>query len=565
MASLRACVLAIGLAGIGGLAAGCSSQSTTVGGQQAVATQQSGSAPSIIAVARQLARRDPQLSQALAAAKSAWTIDGGAFATRGWLDGSDDYSVGARAPVDAASAFAVGMRNTLTRLAVTLEGARAVPPDLQDAGIVYPGAYASTDVIMTLQGGRFEEVLLLQDAKAPTEFAWSVGLPRGIAGAHVDEDGGATFADDRGQGVLRVLPPFAVDAAGTRRGAELTWADGRLAVSLDTTGLAFPILLDPAVQNALWTLQNPATSPPLRDSYAMAFDGQEGTAVLFGGIACTSSCPTTALNDTWTWNGSNWTKMSPSTVPTGRLWSGMVYDSGRGVNVMYGGSPPTLGTPDFSDTWQWNGSTWTQMSPAANPGARDQFAMTYDSVRGVTVLFGGEKCTSGHCNSSSAENYGFTLQNDTWVYNGTTWSQKSTPTAPPARIDATMVFDSARGVTVLFGGTTCYVNCATDVEYDDTWEWNGTSWTQQMPTNSPGGRDSFAMAFDSARGVTVLFGGYDGAADTWEWNGSNWTNTLPANPPPNVQDMTMVFDPIRGNTMMFGGSASATDVNTAYT
>ena len=34
------------------------------------------------------------------------------------------------------------------------------------------------------------------------------------------------------------------------------------------------------------------------------------------------------------------------------------------------------------------------------------------------------------------------------------------------------------------------------------------------------------MAYDAARGVTVLFGGYDGAnylGDTWEWNGTSWT------------------------------------------
>ena len=34
------------------------------------------------------------------------------------------------------------------------------------------------------------------------------------------------------------------------------------------------------------------------------------------------------------------------------------------------------------------------------------------------------------------------------------------------------------------------------------------------------------MAYDSARGVTVLYGGYNGSTymtDTWEWNGTVWT------------------------------------------
>src|SRR5262245_57827832 len=49
---------------------------------------------------------------------------------------------------------------------------------------------------------------------------------------------------------------------------------------------------------------------------------------------------------------------------------------------------------------------------------------------------------------------------------------------------------------------------------------------------TPGGagpRAEHALAYDSVRGVTVLFGGDDGAggkvfeSDTWEWDGSTWT------------------------------------------
>lgn len=45
------------------------------------------------------------------------------------------------------------------------------------------------------------------------------------------------------------------------------------------------------------------------------------------------------------------------------------------------------------------------------------------------------------------------------------------------------------------------------------------SWIQKFPADKPSGRPYFAMAYDSARGVTVLFGGYDGAYhnDTWEY------------------------------------------------
>jgi len=42
--------------------------------------------------------------------------------------------------------------------------------------------------------------------------------------------------------------------------------------------------------------------------------------------------------------------------------------------------------------------------------------------------------------------------------------------------------------------------------------------------NAPSERYGHALSYDSARGVTVLFGGYDDSDfnDTWEWNGENW-------------------------------------------
>lgn len=84
-----------------------------------------------------------------------------------------------------------------------------------------------------------------------------------------------------------------------------------------------------------------------------------------------------------------------------------------------------------------------------------------------------------------------------------------TPASPTA-------YDSARGVTVLFG------------RYDgsgggETWEWDGSLWTLRATTGPPA-REGHALAYDSVRGVTVLFGGYDGsdAGETWEWDGVGW-------------------------------------------
>ena len=129
---------------------------------------------------------------------------------------------------------------------------------------------------------------------------------------------------------------------------------------------------------------------------------------------------------------------------------------------------------------------WTRKAPDASPGPRIAHAMAYDSRRGVTVLFGGS--TSG-----------FSLLGDTWEWDGTTWTQRMV-LGPGPRFRHAMAYDSRRGVTVLFGGVgrLFYLN--------DTWEWDGTTWTQRTPALSPSPRYA-PMAYDTARGVTVLFGG----------------------------------------------------------
>lgn len=58
---------------------------------------------------------------------------------------------------------------------------------------------------------------------------------------------------------------------------------------------------------------------------------------------------------------------------------------------------------------------------------------------------------------------------------------------------------------------------------DDTWEWNGTTWTKRDSSVHPPHRFGHAMAYDSGRQKIILFGGQliNGSLlkDTWEWDG----------------------------------------------
>jgi hypothetical protein len=70
------------------------------------------------------------------------------------------------------------------------------------------------------------------------------------------------------------------------------------------------------------------------------------------------------------------------------------------------------------------------------------------------------------------------------------WSQRTPATSPPARDGAAMAFDPGGGGVVLFGSC-CKFNF---FEIDDeTWTWDGTTWTQKTPSTRPPARWAPAM------------------------------------------------------------------------
>src|SRR5690348_11982316 len=84
------------------------------------------------------------------------------------------------------------------------------------------------------------------------------------------------------------------------------------------------------------------------------------------------------------------------------------------------------------------------------------------------------------------------LSDQTWEWNGASWSRATGP-GPEGRVGSALAFDSARGVSVLFGGHNNNQN-----KINDTWEWNGIAW-QFRTTNGPVQRADHALAYDSDR------------------------------------------------------------------
>ena len=65
----------------------------------------------------------------------------------------------------------------------------------------------------------------------------------------------------------------------------------------------------------------------------------------------------------------------------------MAYDAATGNVVLFGGNN---GSSALRDTWTWDGATWTKQAPATRPPAREFASMAYDAATGNVVLFGGE-------------------------------------------------------------------------------------------------------------------------------------------------------------------------------
>jgi hypothetical protein len=243
-----------------------------------------------------------------------------------------------------------------------------------------------------------------------------------------------------------------------------------------------------------WSHKSPPTSPSARSGFSLAYDPANTNTVLFGGRVGVG-----VSNQTWTFNGTTWSQLSPATSPSARRYASMTYHGGSPSSILlFGGLNGTSTVLD--ETWSWNGTNWTSLSPASSPAGRYWSAMAYDANRNRTVLFGGYNGTAGLA--------------DTWEWNGTNWSQISPAQSPTARYLSAMTFDSNTNEIILFGGYngSTYLN--------DTWSWDGSNWTQKSPTTSPSGRGDHGLVYDALHQNLVMFAGANGTgvvSDTWHY------------------------------------------------
>ncbi len=242
----------------------------------------------------------------------------------------------------------------------------------------------------------------------------------------------------------------------------------------------------------------------------MAYDPATNETILFGG-AETSSSGIVPLGDTWSYNGSVWTELSPRNSPSPRAGAAITYDPSSHSLILFGGISVANGKiAVLNDTWSWDGHTWIQLSPSTSPPPRGGASFAYDSVVGAGILFGG-------MNNNSVP------FDDTWEWNGSNWVELGLPISPPARADAAMAYDSSAGQLVLFGGL---ANEGAAVALGDTWIFNGVTWSQVFTSATPSARFGAVAAYDANLNLTILYGGsstfeaFPGSGDTWGYDSS---------------------------------------------
>ncbi len=174
---------------------------------------------------------------------------------------------------------------------------------------------------------------------------------------------------------------------------------------------------------------------------------------------------------------------------------------------------PALSDIDGNEASTQGGGAWLRVRLGGPFEPRYGVAVAFDSRRGKLVMFGGRSDSGESCDQT-----GYALCGGTWEYDQGGWVRVS-PLDPEgdgdplARMGHSMAYDTDRGVVVLFGGRTNPLHdCDGGLSSicDGQWEWNGVSWRRDCAGVScagPPGRENAAMTYDFSRARLVLFGG----------------------------------------------------------
>jgi hypothetical protein len=220
-------------------------------------------------------------------------------------------------------------------------------------------------------------------------------------------------------------------------------------------------------------------------------------------------------------------------APSARTATRMVYDPTTTFTVLFGGQSPfdagTAKAYNLNDTWDWVGDHWVQVYPATSPAGRSFHTMTYDVAHSRITMFGGKTDTVN-------------AVNETWVYDGSNWQELQPANAPSPRIWSGSAYDTTRNRMVLYGGQFTTADLKTTTNYYDTWEFDGTNWTQ-VGTNGPQITTPLLAYYEPAHQMIMLGSDSNQKPHMYSLNASTgtWTEMTPSTMPDCVNDAGLVY------------------------
>src|SRR5256712_3828720 len=143
-----------------------------------------------------------------------------------------------------------------------------------------------------------------------------------------------------------------------------------------------------------WTQLSPASSPSPRETSSMAYDATDAHILLFGEVN-TTAAGFTILGDTWKFQSGSWTQLFPAISPSPRASSSMAFDGNDGYVLLFGGEDVIAGTSFQGDTWKFGPITTvpTKATPTISSAVTPSSITIGGSASDLATVSGGSSPT----------------------------------------------------------------------------------------------------------------------------------------------------------------------------
>ena len=131
--------------------------------------------------------------------------------------------------------------------------------------------------------GSIQILTVIDDASAPTEFAYPISVPGG-ARLSATDDGGAVVLDADGLVVAEIAAPWATDARGASVATRYEIRGSTLIqhVAHDAAGVVYPVVADPTLSYLWWGIASKLTRAETKALAARISTSASGIAAFCG-------------------------------------------------------------------------------------------------------------------------------------------------------------------------------------------------------------------------------------------------------------------------------------------